>query len=304
MSGPARLGLLVLLALIWGSTWLVIKIGLADLPPFLSAALRFALAAAILFFLARLRAVPLLGSRRAHLIFLGLGLTVYWVSYGVVYWGEQYLASGLTAVLFATNPLFTLLLAQGVLPAERVTPRKLLGVALGFLGVVLIYRADLAFTHPRAPIAAVIMLLSPLAAAVSTVAIKRWAGHVHPYNLTILPMGYGAAALFLTSILTEEMGDARWSAGAIGSVVYLAVLGSVIAFVAYYTLLRQIPVTTLNLLSYVFPVVAVGLGYLILDEVLPPLAVAGAVLIVAGIALATWRRRVAPAPEASARRSR
>lgn len=291
MPAGQRAFLVVVLCLIWGSTWLAIKIGLEDLPPFLAAGVRFAIAAAILLLLARFSKVPFPRSRRAHLGLLGLGLTSFWLSYGLVYWAEQYLTSGLTAVLFATLPLFTLLLAHLVIEAERLTPRRAVGVALGFLGVVLIYQEDLRLTDPRAPTAAVILLLGPLASAAGAVAIKRWAGHVHPYHLTILPMAYGGAGLLLTSLLTEDAAAAEWSAVAIASVGYLAVFGSVIAFVIYYTLLRQVAVTTLNLLSYVFPVVAVVLGYLILGETLQPLALVGGATILAGIALATWRRR-------------
>ncbi len=282
--------LVALLCLIWGSTWLAIKIGLEDLPPFLSAAVRFATAAVILFVLARARKVPFPRSRRAHAGFLGLGLTSFWLSYGLVYWGEQYLTSGLTAVLFAMMPLFTLLLAHLVIPAERLTWRKALGVALGFLGVALIYQEDLRLAHPRAPVAAAILLLAPLASAAGAVGIKRWAGHIHPYHLTILPMAYGAVGLFATSLAIEDAGAAEWSVVAVGSVLYLAVFGSVIAFVVYYTLLRQVAVTTLNLMSYVFPIVAVVLGYVILGEVLQTLALAGGALILVGIAVATWRR--------------
>lgn len=296
MSGAARAGLVGLLCFIWGSTWLVIKIGLADLPPFLAAGLRFTLAPLLLLALARARGVRFPRSRRAHLGLLGLGLTGFGISYGVVYWGEQVIPSGLTAVLFATHPLFVLLLAHGLIPDERITLRRASGVAIGFFGVVLIFGSDLQTVHPRAAGVAAIMLLSPLAAGAGNVAIKRWASRVHPFNLTILPMAYGAAALLLTSLATEDWGAARWSPVAIGSIAYLAVLGSAVAFVVYYTLLQQVAVTTLALLSYVYPVVAVALGYLVLGEVLGPRTLAGAACILAGIMIATWRRRRSPAP--------
>ncbi|CAN5334605.1 EamA family transporter [soil metagenome] len=291
MSAAARASLIGLLCLIWGSTWLAIKIGLEGLPPFFGAAVRFASAAAILLALARVRKVPFPRSRRAHAGLLGLGLSSFWLSYGIVYWAEQYLTSGLTAVLFATLPLFTLLFAHGLIPAERITLRSAAGVVVGFLGVVVVFQSDLRLAHPMAPTAAAAVLLSPLASALGAVGIKRWAIHIHPYHLTILPMTYGAIGLFATSLFLEDAAAAEWSAAAIGSVLYLAIFGSVVAFVVYYTLLRQVAVTTLNLMSYVFPIVAVILGYLILGERLGPFALAGAALILIGIALATWRRR-------------
>lgn len=294
MSRATRASLVALLCFIWGSTWLAIKIGLEDLPPFLAAGLRFAAAAAILVVLARLRRVAFPRTRRAHLVLLGVGLSAFWASYGIVYWAEQYISSGLTAVLFATLPFFTLLLAHAAIEAERITARRVIGVLVGFIGVVLVFRDDLAITHPRGTMAAAILLLGPLLSASANVAVKRWASEIHPYQLSILPMLYGAIGLLATSLLVEDPGGAEWSAVAIGSIAYLAVFGSVVAFVVYYTLLRDVAVSTLNLISYVFPVVAVALGYVVLGETLGAYAIAGAGTILAGIALATWRRRTAP----------
>jgi len=130
VSGARTWVLFGLLAFIWGSTWLVIKVGLADLPPFLAAGLRFALAGGILAALARARKIPFPRGRREHALLLGVGMTMFWASYGIVYWAEQFIPSGLTAVLFATHPFFTLLLAHPVLATERITARKALGVGL------------------------------------------------------------------------------------------------------------------------------------------------------------------------------
>jgi len=161
---------------------------------------------------------------------------------------------------------------------------------------VLIFRSDLGVSDPRAGMAALIVLLSPLSAAVSNVAIKRWGGGLHVYNLTTLPMAYGAVALGTVSFLTEDFSAAAWTARAVGSILYLAVLGSVVAFVVYYSLLKQVAVSTLALISYVFPVVAVALGWAILGERLDATAAVGTAGVVAGIALASWRRRRAPIP--------
>jgi drug/metabolite transporter (DMT)-like permease len=290
VSGARIGGLFALLAFIWGSTWLVIKIGLADLPPFLAAGLRFALASGVLAVLARARGVRFPHGRSEHFLLLGVGLSGIGLSYGVVYWAEQYIPSGLTAVLFATHPFFTLILAHFILDAERITARKTLGMAIGFLGVLLVFRGDLTFDHPRGATAAAVLLVSPLAAATGNVFVKRWGTHLHPLQLSTLPMAYGATALLATSLAIERTWVA-WTSVAVGSVLYLSILGSVVTFVGYYTLLRVVPVTTLNLMSYVYPVVAVGLGYLVLGEVLDGFALAGAGLVLAGIAIATWRRR-------------
>ena len=291
MSRTRIWGLFGLLAFIWGSTWLVIKVGLADLPPFLAAGLRFALAAACLAALARARRIRLPRRRGEHALLLVVGMTTISASYGIVYWAEQYIPSGLTAVLFATHPFFTLILAHLVLAAERITAPKALGVTIGFLGVLLVFRGDLTIDDPRGATAAAIFLLAPFISAAGNVMVKRWGTHLHPFQLSILPMAYGAAALLGTSLVVEGGARAEWSPVAVGSVMYLALLGSVVTFVGYYTLLKEVPVTTLNLLAYVYPLVAVALGYAVLGEVLDRPTLVGGALVLTGIAVATWRRR-------------
>jgi drug/metabolite transporter (DMT)-like permease len=286
VTGPARAFWIAVLCFIWGSTWVAIKVGLHTLPPFLSAAARFGLSAVVLALLGLVQRVPFPRTWRTHLALAGLGLATFTVSYGVVYWGEQYISSGLTAVLFSTHPFFVMLLAHVAIANEPITRAKVIGVALGLLGVVLIFRSDLELGHPLALTAALVTLGSPVAAATTNVAIKRWGAHLHPYTLTTLPMAYGTFVLGAISWMTERHLPVAWTPLAIASVVYLALFGSVVAFVIYYTLLKQVSVSALALVSYVFPVVAVLLGYLILGERLTGSALAGAATILVGIAVA------------------
>ncbi len=298
MTTATRVLFVAALIAIWGSTWLVIKFAIADVPPLLAAGVRFAVAAVILAALSAIQGIAPPRGRRLHLGLLALGGLGFGVSYGVVYWGEQYIPSGLSAVLFATYPLWVLLLAHLAVAGERVRPGRLVGVAIGFLGVALIFRSDLALAHPRAAIGAAVTLVSPLASALGSVGVKRWGRDVHPYVLTTLPMTYGAVALLAVSWAFEPWDEARWTAGAVASTLYLAVFGSVVAFVTYYRVLREVAVSSLALITYVFPVVAVGLGWLVLGERLGLEALAGAAVVLIGIAIASRRRRPpAGAPE-------
>jgi drug/metabolite transporter (DMT)-like permease len=297
VSRAARAAGIAAIAFIWGSTWLAIKVGLESVPPFFSAGLRFLVAAAVLCALSWARGVPLPRGSRVHACLLGLGAINFVVNYGAVYWGEQYVSSGLTAVLFATYPLFVLLIAHAAIGAERITARKALGVVVGFAGVALIFRSDLGAYDPRATVAAAVILLSPLGAASTSVAIKKWGNDLHPYTLTTLPMTYGAVCLTAIGFATEDPRAIEWTAAAVGSIAYLAVFGSVVAFVVYYRLLKVVAVSLLALVSYAFPVVAVVLGWVVLGERLSGSTMAGAATVLAGIVLATWRRRRPPAVE-------
>lgn len=299
MSRAWRIAGLALVAFIWGSTWLAIKIGLEDLPPFLAAGTRFAIATGILAGLSWGRGVAFPRGPRLHLGLLTIGILTFVVNYGAVYWGEQYIPSGLSAVLFATYPLCVLLLAHAAIAAERITARKLVGVALGLVGVVVIFGSDLALVHPRATAGAAVTLLAPVTAALCSVGIKKWGSHLHPYTLTLLPMAYGTVGLLAISLSTENVAAAEWTLPAAASTLYLAAFGSVTAFVVYYRLLKEVAVSSLALVSYLFPVVAVALGWVVLGERLTGSMLAGGMLVVVGIALATARRRRprAPAPE-------
>lgn len=295
MTGKARWAGIVAVSFIWGSTWLAIKIGLASMPPFLSAGMRFAIAAGILAALAWISGVPMPRAARTHAGLLALGFLNFVVSYGAVYWGEQYVSSGLTAVLFATYPLFVLLIAHFAIGAERITVRKLVGVALGFVGVAVIFRSDIAVDDARATLAVAVIMLSPVASAVTAVGIKKWGHDFHPYTLTALPMAYGAVALTAIGLATESPRAIEWSAVSIGALLYLALFGTVFTFVVYYRLLKVVPVSLLALVSYAFPIVAVVLGWLVLNEALSGSTLVGAGMVLVGIALATWRRRAARA---------
>src|SRR5205085_4380342 len=120
----------LILCCIWGSTWLFIKLGLADLPPLTFAGIRFVIACLILFTIIRVRRIQLPQRRRQWLLLALTGVLSFSLNYGLVFWGEQYISSGLAALLQATLPAFGLVFAHLHLPGERMTPAKIAGVVL------------------------------------------------------------------------------------------------------------------------------------------------------------------------------
>ena len=186
--GPARLnGAFLLLTLIWGTTWAAIRLGLEGLPPFTGVALRFLVAGTLLLALVPVFRVRFTWSRREVGLWLMNGALAFSASYSVVYWAEQYMPSGLAAVLFATYPLFVAGLAHLALPEERLTARATGGVLLGFLGVAVIFSDDLrAIGGESVRAVALLFLASPVVSAIATVAVKRWGapapGEAHAEN--------------------------------------------------------------------------------------------------------------------------
>src|SRR4051794_2206454 len=224
MSRGAALSLYALLVVIWSSTWVAIKIGLEDAPALLGAGVRFALAGVLLLGFAAARRRPL---RTDRALALTLGLLPFAFCYGLVYWGEQYIASGLTAVLFGVMPLYTAVLASFLLADEPLRARVLLGVALALAGLSLAFAESLKLgSEDRAAIGAIAVVLSPLGAALGNVALKRRAAGLDAIVLNGWGMLVGGGLLLALSAATEDWGEAVWGAKALGSILYLAGVGS------------------------------------------------------------------------------
>ncbi|HYH86726.1 MAG TPA: DMT family transporter, partial [Pyrinomonadaceae bacterium] len=134
----------LVLCCIWGSTWLFIKLGLRDLPPVSFAAVRFTLASAILCAIVAARRAPLPRTRRELMLILTTGVLAFGLNYGLLFWGEQYISSGMAALLQATIPVFGMLIAHAYLPGERLTALKMGGALLGVAGVGVIFSNQLA----------------------------------------------------------------------------------------------------------------------------------------------------------------
>ena len=191
MSPPSSARLraaFLLLTLIWGTTWAVIRLGLEGIPPLTGVALRFGIAGALLLALVRHFGVRFTWSRRELGLWAMNGLFSFSVSYTIVYWAEQHIPSGLAAVLFATYPLMVAVIAHFALPGERLGWSASVGILLGLAGVATIFSDDLqVLGGARAREVALVMLVSPLVSAIATVAIKRWGKGIHPLSLTAVP---------------------------------------------------------------------------------------------------------------------
>ena len=287
----ARLVWLVLCG-IWGSTWLFIKIGLNDLPPLSFAAIRFVIAAAVLWVIVLFRRLKVPRSGKVQLLLASTGVLGFTVNYGLIFWGEQYISSGLAALLQSTIPAFGLLFAHLHLPAERMTAVKVLGVVLGVLGVAVIFSNQLSLAGHRAFAGSVAIVISAAGAAYSNVLIKAYGEKIEPTVIAATQMSFGLIPILLIGLMWEGNPlNFRWSRMALVSLLYLAIVGSVIAFILYYWLVQHMDVTKSMLIALVTPVTAVVLGMIVLGEQMDWRTVAGGVLVLSGIALVVIRRQ-------------
>lgn len=274
----------LLLCCIWGSTWLFIKLGLEDLPPLTFAGIRFLISSAILFGIVLVRGIAIPRRRSDWLLLAITGVLAFTLNYGLLFWGEQYISSGLAALLQATIPAFGLVIAHFYLPGERMTPAKIFGVVMGVAGVGVIFSNQLSVAGSGALAGSAALVLSSVCAAYSNVLVKARGQHLNPAILAAGQMLCGFLPLLLIGIPREGNPlNFRWTPMAIVALLYLAIVGSVTAFLLYYWLVRNMDVTKTMLIALVTPVVAVTLGMLVLNEKLDWRTVAGGAMIMSGI---------------------
>ena len=286
-------GLLALLCLVWGSTWLVVKLGLRDVPPFTAAAMRFTVAGICMAVLAHLFSAREGGGRPPPLVVLAHGGFQFALNFGLVYVGETVIPSGLVAVLWAVFPIFVALGGHFVLKSERISGARWLGFAVSFAGVAALFATDLAAIDARAVRMGLLVLLAPLSVSVSTLLVKQRASGTSSLLLNRDAMLIGAAMLGAAAFVFESPLDVVWTERAVLSVLYLALVGTVVAFSVYMWLLRYVPASRMSLVSFVLPVIALLLGAAVDGEPLGPRTVLGAALVLGGVGLASVRTRVA-----------
>lgn len=283
----------LILCLIWGTTWIFIKIGLDEkLPPIRFAAARFILAAIILAVVIKLQKIPMPSTAKQWKLILLTGILQFSINYSTVFWSEQYISSGLAAVLQAMITVFGLLLAWMFLPDERITKLKIFAVLLGITGVAVIFLEQLQVNNFLAFAACVAIVVGSYAAAQASILVKAKASDLHPASLLFCQMICGLPIIIIYSLIQEGNPlDSNWNWRTIICILYLTIAGTIAAFWLYYWLLSRIESTKAMMISLVTPLIAVVIGAIFLDETLPPQTFFGGILILASIGLIVMRRQ-------------
>ena len=283
----------LILCLIWGTTWIFIKIGLEDLPPISFAAARFILAVLILALIIKIQKIPLPKSWRDWHLILLTGVLQFSINYSLVFWSEQYISSGLAAVLQAMIMVFGLILAWIHLPNERITRLKIIAVFLGIFGVGIIFYDQLRVESAMAFAGCAAIVIGAYAAAQASILIKAKGGNLHPAGLVFGQMICGLPLIILYAAVQEGNPlQFNWSWRAIVCVLYLTIFGTIAAFWLYYRLLSKIESTQAMMISLVTPLIAVVVGAIFLGEKLPPQTGFGGILILASIGLIVFRKKI------------
>ena len=298
--GPSALVLFSLSTFIWGTTWLVIKFQLGLVPPEVSVGWRFALASLLLLGWCALRGIPLRFRAGEHAAFALLGLLLFGLNYVLVYLAEVHLTSGLVAVIFSFLVFWNLLGARLLFgtPAPRAV---VVGAALGVAGVALLFWPEVALLRGDASLGA--GLAYALAGTLVASAGNLWSQRLFGRGVPVVPgtawsMGYASVGVLAWCVARglPLSFDARWPY--LLSLAYLALLGSVVAFVAYLTLLRRIGAGRAGYTAAVIPAVAMLASTLFEGYRWTAAAAAGLALVLAGTVLVLRAREKAAAAPA------
>lgn len=281
----------IITCLIWSTVWLFIKIGVRDVPPVTFATMRLLIAILVMVPVTIASRTPRPRHAREWGWVLVTGVILLGVNYGLLNWGLQHISSGLTAVLQAMTPAFALVFAHLLLPDERMTPRKVLGLSLGVTGIAVIFWDQLNFGG-RAFAGSVSVTLGAVCVAFAYVVVRRTIRHLHPSVITSGQMVAAFVPLLAYATLVEGNPFAvQWTRPALMSAVYLALLGSVLAAWLNYWLLSRVGAVNLLVMGLIEPVIAVMLGAWFLGESMNGRAFAGGAIIIVSVALTMAPRR-------------
>ncbi|MEO7672593.1 MAG: DMT family transporter [Pyrinomonadaceae bacterium] len=281
----------VLLCIIWGTTWIFIKIGLQDLPPITFAAARFLVAVVVLVPIIAIWKLPLPKTSREWRLIVLTGFLQFFVNYSLVFWSEVYISSGLAALLQAMITVFGLILAWIFLPSEKITKLKVFAVVVGIVGVAVIFLDQLKIDNVMAFAGSVGIVVGAYAAAQASILIKAKGSSLHPASLVFAQMICGLPPIIIYALVAEGNPlTFHWTWRAVVCVAYLTVFGTIAAFWLYYWLLSRIESTKAMMISLVTPLIAVIIGSIVLGETLPPQTVFGGLLILTSIGLIVSRR--------------
>ncbi|MDZ7626309.1 MAG: EamA family transporter [Ignavibacteriaceae bacterium] len=284
----SKLGIKIVLAytticLIWGSTWIAIRYGLESLTPMFSAGVRFSLASIFIFILMRVKNISLQTDKVSIRLYLMMGFFSFVIPFGLVYWAQQFVPSGMAAVLFAVYPFWVVIFSHIRIPSDFIGFFKIFGTVLGFAGIVIIFSDSFVGDMSNYLIGMFAVVLSGIMQAWIAVSIKKFGHHLHPLSMNIIPMAIAGISMLLIALFTEDLSTLKFNQNAYISILYLAVFGSIVTFTSFYWLIKHVNLVILSLVAFITPIVALILGYFLYNEVLSTRHFVGSALVLTGV---------------------
>lgn len=284
----SKLGVKIALAyagicFIWGSTWIAIRYGLEALTPIFSAGVRFSLASILIFILMRIKSITLQTDKVSIRLYFLMGFFSFVIPFGLVYWAQQFVSSGMAAVLFAVYPFWIVIFSYIRMPGDFIGFFKIFGTVLGFAGIVTIFSDSFVGDISNYLIGMFAVVISGIMQAWIAVSIKKFGHHLHPLSMNFIPMVIAGISMLLIAFFTEDLSTLKFNENAYLSILYLAFFGSVVTFTSFYWLIKHVNLVILSLVAFITPIVALVLGYFFYNEVLSTRHFIGAALVLTGV---------------------
>jgi drug/metabolite transporter (DMT)-like permease len=272
----------------WGSTYLAMRVAVRDLPPYVIGAVRYLIAGPIMLAFCVLTGRKIRLSVQDFLRLLVIAVFLLAIGNMGVLWGEKYVPSGLAALVVAIVPIWVVAIEAWVYRAGRITRQGMIGLATGLVGLLILM-------WPRITSGTKLGHLELIGCAILSVGSLAWAfGSVlsHRFQLSVdvfasaaWQMTLGGLVNGLIAVLIGQVGQGTWTRNAISSIIYLVICGSWIGYSAYIWLLEHVPTPKVATYAYVNPIVAVFLGWMLLNEKVDPYMLVGTVIIIGSVAL-------------------
>jgi len=279
-----------LVYLFWGSTYLGIRIAVEHIPPALMCGARFLISGSLMLVYCAITGRNIRYSSLQLAQLAAIGLLLLMGGNMTLSYAEQYLPSGLSALIVAVVPLWFLVLDTLLLGEHRISRRGLAGLALGIAGIVILLWPELTKTGTlgRAQFwASLSLLLASFSWALGSVLSKRWQSGADPLSATGWQMTFAGLGNLLFAAFAGNFSRVVWTPRGISAVLYLVVCGSWIGYTAYIFLLQHVPTSKVSTYAYVNPVVAVFLGWLVMHERVDAYILVGSAIVIASVILVT-----------------
>lgn len=283
-NGNTRIvGTYILLCLIWGTTWVGIKASLESLTPFMSAGTRFILASLVIYLIMQLKKIRLQTDKLSMKLYFLMGFFSFIIPFGLVYWAQQFVPSGLSAVLFAVYPFFVAVFSYFRIPEEEIGFIKVTGIIIGFTGILVIFSDSFGEDLSDYILGMIAIVLSGTMQANIAVTLKKSGKHLNSLSMNLVPMLLAGFFMTLFSFFWEDISSNVLDLNAVLSVSYLAVFGSVVTFTSFYWLLKRVNVIILSLIAFITPIVALIAGWIFYNEQLTARHFIGSGLVLFGL---------------------
>ncbi|MDP6877715.1 MAG: DMT family transporter [Candidatus Marinimicrobia bacterium] len=274
--------LYALMCVLWGFTWMYLKISLAEMPLYTGLSIRFSIAGIIfwiMYFIKGHKVILTTDLKNVYLLFTFFNFSL---CYYLTYWGAKYVYSNLGAIIWSLLPICVAMMAHFYLPDDRLNKKKTFGMLIGLIGTILLFYERDMLGEGQATFGIIAILLSVVLAAWPNVYLKMQKSSINSYHLNAVGMTLSGVLFLICALIFENNAFIPMDNKNLFAIFFLTVPGTVMTWGIYIWLFNHLPVTQISYTAFYPPIIATAVGWFFLGEALPALAIIGSVLIIAG----------------------